>query len=217
MSNTPADPIVSANDAGLRYVSGEGPGISRRKNGNGFGYFAADGKRIRDEATLSRIRGLVIPPAWTNVWICPQANGHLQAVGRDAKGRKQYRYHPRYRRVRDQVKFERMSFFGAALPRIRRRVNRDLKLPGMPKNKILATIVRLLDETCVRIGNDEYTRANGSYGLTTLHNKHVDIHGAKLHLHFRGKSGQDLDVTLRDDQVARIVKRCQDLPGEELF
>jgi DNA topoisomerase-1 len=214
---TAADPIASANDAGLRYVSGAGPGIARRKNGHGFAYFTAEGRRIRDAVTLRRIRGLVIPPAWSKVWICPQGNGHLQAVGRDARGRKQYRYHPRYRRIRDQVKFDRMLFFGAALPRIRRRVNRDMKLPGMPKLKILATVVRLLDETCVRIGNDEYTRANGSYGLTTLHNNHVDVHGAKLRLHFRGKSGQDLDVTLRDDQLARIVKRCQDLPGEELF
>jgi DNA topoisomerase I len=217
MSKTAVNPIDSAKDAGLRYVSGEVPGITRRKKGRGFAYFAADGTLVRQDAILKRIRALVIPPAWTRVWICPQAEGHLQAVGRDARGRKQYRYHPLYREVRDQVKFDRMVSFGAALTKIRRRIRRDLKLPGMPKPKILAAVVRLLDETCVRVGNDEYTRSNGSYGLTTLHNKHAAIRGAELRLHFRGKSGQAQDVTLHDDQLARIVKRCQDLPGAELF
>jgi DNA topoisomerase I len=217
MSKTAVNPIDSAKHAGLRYVSGEVPGITRRKKGRGFAYFAADGGLIRQDATLKRIRSLVIPPAWTRVWICPQAEGHLQAVGRDARGRKQYRYHPLYREVRDQVKFDRMVSFGTALTKIRRRIRRDLKLPGMPKLKILAAVLRLLDETFVRVGNDEYTRSNGSYGLTTLHNKHAAIRGGELHLHFRGKSGQAQDVTLHDDQLARIVKRCQDLPGAELF
>jgi len=212
------DPIDSAQDGGLRYVRGEdGPGILRQKRGRGFVYVAAGGKRIRDQATLERIRSLVIPPAWARVWICPQRNGHLQAVGRDAKGRKQYRYHPQYRRIRDQVKFDRMLFFGPALPRIRRRVRHDLKLPGMPKEKVLAAVVLLLDETFARVGNDEYLRSNGSYGLTTLENKHARVRGDELRLRFRGKSGQFLDLSLRDKRLARIVKRCQDLPGEELF
>jgi DNA topoisomerase I len=213
-----ADPVESAHDAGLRYVaSADQPGITRRKRGRGFAYLDADGKVVRNRPTLDRIRSLAIPPAWERVWICAQPNGHLQAVGRDARGRKQYRYHPRYRATRDQVKFDRMLFFGTALPKIRRRVRHDLRLKGIPKEKILAAVVRLLDETGVRIGNDEYKRANGSFGLTTLRNKHVDIHGAAIHFHFRGKSGQGQDLSLCDDQLARIVKRCQDLPGEELF
>ena len=212
------DPIDCARDAGLRYVRDQRTaGIVRKRRGRGFAYYLPNGNRVRDPAALKRIRSLVIPPAWTQVWICPQENGHLQAVGRDAKGRKQYRYHPDYRHVRDQVKFERMLMFGSVLPRIRRQVNRDLKLPGMPRAKILATVVRLLDETCVRVGNDEYVRANGSFGLTTLHNKHVSVQGSTLRLRFPGKSGQKLDLTVRDNQLARIVKRCQDLPGEELF
>jgi len=212
------DPIDSAHDGGLQYVRGENaPGILRQKRGRGFVYLAADGKRVRDQATLERIRALVIPPAWAHVWICPHRNGHLQAVGRDAKGRKQYRYHSQYRRIRDQVKFDRLLFFGPALPRIRRRVRHDLKLPGMPKEKVLAAVVRLLDETFARVGNDEYLRSNGSYGLTTLENKHARVRGDELRFRFRGKSGQFLDLSLRDNRLARIVKRCQDLPGEELF
>lgn len=218
VSTVTADPVECARDAGLRYVRDEStPGIIRKKRGRGFVYYLPSGAQVKDEPTLKRIRSLVIPPAWTQVWICPQANGHLQAVGRDAKGRKQYRYHPRYRGIRDQVKFERMLLFGARLPRIRRRVARDLKLPGMPKAKVLAAVVRLLDETCVRVGNDEYVRANGSFGLTTLHNRHASVRGATLRFRFPGKSGQKLDVTLRDEQLARIVRRCQDLPGEDLF
>ena len=213
-----ADPIDCAHDAGLRYVRDQNTrGIIRKKRGRGFVYYFPNGSQVRDPATLKRIRSLAIPPAWTQVWICPQESGHLQAVGRDAKGRKQYRYHSRYRHIRDQVKFDRMLLFGAVLPRIRRRVSRDLKLPGMPRAKVLATVVRLLDETCVRVGNVEYVRSNGSFGLTTLHNNHVSVHGAMMRLRFPGKSGQKLDVTLRDDQLARIVRRCQDLPGEELF
>jgi DNA topoisomerase-1 len=217
MSKIAVDPIGCAKTAGLRCISGEIPGITRRKQGRGFAYFTAEGARVRENATLKRIRSLAIPPAWTRVWICPQSEGHLQAVGRDARGRKQYRYHPLYREVRDQVKFDRMATFGPSLEKIRRRVRRDLKLPGMPKAKLLAAVIRLLDDTCVRVGNDEYSRSNGSYGLTTLHNRHANVRGAKLRLHFRGKSGQEQDVTLHDDQLARIVKRCQDLPGAELF
>jgi DNA topoisomerase I len=212
------NPVDCAHDAGLRYVRDQSTaGIVRKKRGRGFVYYLPNGTQVRDSQTLKRIRSLVIPPAWTQVWICPQENGHLQAVGRDGKRRKQYRYHPRYRRVRDQVKFDRMLLFGAALPRIRRRVSRDLKVAGMPRAKVLATVVRLLDETCVRVGNGEYVRSNGSFGLTTLHNKHVSVQGSMLRLRFPGKSGQKLDVKLRDDQLARIVRRCQDLPGEELF
>jgi len=217
MSKTAVNPIDSAKHAGLRYVSGEVPGITRRKKGRGFAYFAADGGLIRQDATLKRIRSLAIPPAWTRVWICPQAEGHLQAVGRDARGRKQYRYHPLYREVRDQVKFDRMVSFGTALTKIRRRIRRDLKLPGMPKLKILAAVLRLLDETFVRVGNDEYTRSNGSYGLTTLHNKHAAIRGGELHLHFRGKSGQAQDVTLHDDQLARIVSAARTCRARSCF
>ncbi len=166
---------------------------------------------------MQRIRSLVIPPAWEDVWICPIENGHIQAVGRDARGRKQYRYHARYRQVRDETKFGRMLAFGAALPKIRSQVTKDLSLPGLPARKVAAAIVRLLDETCIRIGNEEYAKQNKSFGLTTLRDRHADIHGPSVHLHFRGKSKQEHEITLRDRQLARIVKRCQDLPGQELF
>lgn len=213
----PADPLASAKAANLRYVSGEGPGIVRQRHGKGFRYAGPDGKPVRDAAALRRIRSLVIPPAWENVWICPFENGHIQAVGRDARGRKQYRYHPRYREIRDETKFGRMLAFGAALPKIRKQVNRDLSLHGLPKRKVIAAIVQLLDETCIRIGNEEYAHANKSYGLTTLRDHHADIHGQTVRLHFRGKSNQEHDITLRDRRLAKIVKRCQDLPGQELF
>ena len=172
---------------------------------------------MRDKATLQRIGSLVIPPAWENVWICPTANGHIQAVGRDARGRKQYRYHARYREVRDETKFGRMLAFGAALPKIREQANKDLSLPGLPQRKVVAAIVRLLDETCIRVGNEEYAKANKSFGLTTLRDRHADIRGESVRFHFRGKSNQEHDITLRDRRLARIVKRCQDLPGQELF
>ncbi|HLJ17634.1 MAG TPA: hypothetical protein VKV15_24270 [Bryobacteraceae bacterium] len=213
----PLDTVASAKAAGLRYVTPDSPGILRKRAGKGFRYIGPDGKPVRDKATLDRIRSLVIPPAWESVWICPLANGHLQAVGRDARGRKQYRYHPQYRQIRDQTKFARMLAFGAALGQIRRRVEEDLASPGLTQRKVLATIVRLLDETCVRIGNEEYAKSNDSYGLTTLHDEHADIQGDKLRLRFRGKSGQEHDITLRDRRLAKIVKQCQDLPGEELF
>jgi DNA topoisomerase I len=209
--------VASAEAAGLRYVTGEGPGISRKRAGKGFSYTGVDGKPVRDKTTLERIEALAIPPAWQNVWICPVANGHIQAVGRDARGRKQYRYHARYREVRDETKFSRMLAFGAALPKIRQRVKKDLALPGLPRQKVIAAIVRLLDETCARVGNEEYAKTNKSYGLTTLKDRHVDFHGDTLHLQFRGKSNQDHDITLRDRRLAKIVKQCQDIPGQELF
>jgi DNA topoisomerase-1 len=211
------DPLASAKAAHLRYVTGHGPGIVRKRRGKAFYYIGPDSKLVRDKATLQRIRSLVIPPAWESVWICPDENGHIQAVGRDARGRKQYRYHARYREVRDETKFERMQAFGAALPKIRGQVEKDLSLPGLPKPKVLAAIVRLLDETCIRIGNEEYARTNKSFGLTTLRDRHADIHGESVRLRFRGKSNQEHDITLRDRRLARIVKRCQDLPGQELF
>jgi DNA topoisomerase I len=212
-----SDTLASAKAAGLRYVTGEGPGILRRKHGKGFTYVGVDAKTVRDRSTLERIRSLVIPPAWTDVWICPFQTGHIQAVGRDARGRKQYRYHARYREVRDETKFGRMEAFGAALPKIRRRVSRDLSLSGMPRQKVIASIVRLLDQTCIRIGNEEYAKTNKSFGLTTLRVRHADVHGDSVRLRFRGKSKQDHDITLHDRRVAKIVKKCQDLPGQELF
>jgi DNA topoisomerase-1 len=211
------DPLASAKSAGLRYVTGEGPGIVRRRAGKGFSYWGVDAKPVRNKATLKRIQSLVIPPAWENVWICPLENGHIQALGRDARGRKQYRYHPRYRQVRDEAKYGRMLAFGAVLPKIRKKVDEDLAVPGLPQRKVIAAIVRLLDETCIRIGNDEYAKSNKSYGLTTLKDQHVDVHGDSMRLHFRGKSKQEHDIQLRDRRLARIVKQLQELPGQELF
>lgn len=209
--------LKSARAADLRYVTGEGPGIVRKRRGRSFYYLSENQKPLRNAAILKRIRSLVIPPAWQSVWICPFENGHIQAVGRDARGRKQYRYHARYRSVRDETKFERMLAFGAALPAIRRRVTKDLALPGLPKQKVVALIVRLLDKTAIRIGNEEYAKTNKSFGLTTLRNRHAEVHGENLHLHFLGKSHQEHDVQLHDRRVAAAVKRCQDLPGQELF
>jgi DNA topoisomerase I len=210
-------PPVAARSAGLRYVSDDTPGISRRHDGKGFFYVAADGAPIDDEATLARIKSLAIPPAWTDVWICKIANGHLQATGRDARGRKQYRYHPAWRRQRDEVKYERMISFGKALPAIRRRVEEDLALPGLPREKVLATIVYLLQATMMRIGNEEYARINKSFGLTTLRVRHVRVDGSAVQFRFRGKSGVFHDVTVEHKRVARIIARMRDLPGQELF
>jgi DNA topoisomerase-1 len=212
-----ADPLESAAEAGLRYVSGSGPCIQRIRCGKSFRYVGPDGKPIRDAKQLDRIRSLVIPPAWTNVRICPSPNGHLQAVGRDARGRKQYRYHPHYREVRDQAKFSRMIAFGAALANLRRQVRRDLRRSGLPRQKVLATVVRLLETSFIRVGNDEYAKENDSFGLTTMKDRHVHIEGAKLLFHFRGKSGQEHNVALTDRRLARVVKQCRDLPGYELF
>ena len=212
-----SDPIESAQAAGLRYVSDTQPGIRRKRAGKGFAYVGPDGKTIRDAKELARIRSLAIPPAYTDVWICPSPNGHIQATGRDARGRKQYRYHPKWREVRDETKFGRMLAFSEALPKIRGRVERDLNLPGLPREKVLATVVRLLECTCIRVGNDEYAKSNRSFGLTTLQDRHVEISGANLRFEFRGKSGKTHKVDLNDRRLARIVQRCQALPGEDLF
>jgi len=211
------DPAESAKAAGLRYVTDARPGISRQRSGTGFRYRNLDGSPLRDADTLKRIRSLVIPPAWRGVWICPTANGHLQATGRDARGRKQSRYHPRWREVRDETKYERMMLFGAALPNIRKRVDHDLALPGLPRERILATIVRLLETTFIRVGNTEYARTNHSYGLTTLRNKHVAVKSSTVTFNFQGKSGVEHTIDLEDRRLAKIVARCRDLPGYELF
>jgi DNA topoisomerase-1 len=213
----PTDPVLSAQTAGLRYVHDDQPGIGRVRFGRGFRYIDSEGQVVRDPATLQRIRSLVIPPAWQDVWICRLESGHLQATGLDARGRKQYRYHPRWREVRDENKYERLAAFGLALPKIRARVEADLALPGLPRNKVLAGVVRLLEYTHIRVGNEEYARENGSYGLTTLRNGHVEVAGGTLRFRFRGKSGIRHAVDLHDRRLARLVRRCQDLPGEELF
>jgi DNA topoisomerase-1 len=206
-----------AEAAGLRYVSDGGIGIRRIGAGRGFRYVDAAGTRVKDRATLARIRALAIPPAWTEVWICPSPRGHIQATGRDARGRKQYRYHPDWRSVRDETKFERMLAFSNVLPRVRRAIDADLSLPGMPRRKVLATVVRLLEWTGIRVGNHEYARTNRSYGLTTLRDRHVEIAGSRLQFEFRGKSGKLHSVDIADRRLARIVARCQAIPGEELF
>lgn len=211
------DSLDAAKSAGLRYVMDSMPGIRRCGQPNDFYYVRADGERVSDEQTLQRIRKLAIPPAYSNVWICTLANGHLQATGRDAKGRKQYRYHARWREVRDETKYGRMVAFAAALPRIRERVAHDLSKPGLPREKVLAAAVKLLESTLIRVGNDEYAKHNGSFGLTTLRNRHVDISGSQIRFSFRGKSGKEHSVAISDRRLAAIVKRCRDLPGHELF
>lgn len=216
-STAEQDPIAAAQAARLRHVSDASPGIRRVAQGKGFRYVAPDGTRVRDAATLARIRALAIPPAWKNVWVCTIAHGHLQASGRDARGRKQYRYHARWRATRDETKYGHMAAFGAALPRIRRRVARDLRTAGLTRERVLALVVRLLETTSMRVGNEEYVRANGSYGLTTLRNRHVDVSGARLRFHFRGKSGKEHEIDVENRALARIVKRCRDLPGQDLF
>jgi DNA topoisomerase I len=212
-----ADARQAARAEGLRYSSDREPGIRRFARGKHFYYRDADGDRITDEAEIRRIRKLAIPPAYKNVWICRHPNGHLQATGRDARGRKQYRYHPQWREHRDTTKFDRMLEFGRALPRIRRRVAKDLRLRGLPREKILATLVRLLECTLIRVGNEEYARANGSFGLTTLRDRHVETQGNAIVLEFRGKSGIAQRARVTDRAVARIVRDCRDIPGQELF
>ena len=212
-----ADPIETAKAAGLRYVSDRRPGIRRKRVGKHFSYIGLDGKPIRDPKVIERIKKIGIPPAWKDVWISPTPQGHIQATGRDAKGRKQYRYHSRWREVRDETKYDRMIAFAEALPALRERVAHDLALPGLPYEKVLATIVRLLDTTLIRVGNEEYVRENQSYGLTTLRNQHVEVTGDKVHFHFKGKSGKEHRIDVKDRQLAKIVRRCQDLPGHELF
>jgi DNA topoisomerase I len=211
------DPVESARAAGLRYVSDLSPGIRRKRAGKSFSYLGRDGATIRDRETIRRIKDLVIPPAWTDVWISPDPRGHIQATGRDARGRKQYRYHQRWREVRDAVKYDRMLDFAEALPKIRERTDRDLELPGLPRQKVLALVVRLLEETRIRVGNEEYRKENGSFGLTTLRNRHVDVIGSEVRFKFRGKSGKDHRVRLRDRRLARIMKRFLEIPGQELF
>jgi DNA topoisomerase I len=213
----PRPEAAAARAEGLRYTTDHEAGLRRVVRGKGFVYLDSRGRVVRDAATLARIRSLAIPPAYKDVWICAHANGHLQATGRDARGRKQYRYHPRWRVHRDATKFDRMLEFGAALPRIRRRVARDLRRAGLPREKVLATIVRLLECTLIRVGNEEYARANGSFGLTTLRDRHVELNGATVQLEFRGKSGILQKVSIADRNVARIVRDCRDIPGQELF
>jgi DNA topoisomerase-1 len=212
-----SDPVEAAKAAGLRYVSDVNPGIRRKRCGKGFAYIGVDGQPIRDPDEIARINALAIPPAYKEVWICPIANGHLQATARDAKGRKQYRYHPLWRVVRDQTKFTRMLVFSQSLPTIRQRLEQDLGVKGLPKQKVLAAIVRLMELTRIRVGNEEYARTNQSYGLTTMQDEHVDISGSTLSFSFRGKSGVEHEIELNDKRLAKIVKRCQDLPGQDLF
>jgi DNA topoisomerase-1 len=203
--------------AGLRYVRDEQPGIHRRRRGSGFVYLGVDGKIIRNATVLDRIRALAVPPAWTNVWICPDPRGHVQATGRDGKGRKQYRYHATWRAHRDETKFDRLQAFAEVLPLIRRRTNADLAQPGLPRTKVLATIVQLLEKSLIRVGNEEYVRQNQSFGLTTLRARHVRVNGGTLRFQFRGKSGVRHSVDVNDRRLARVVKQCRELPGQELF
>jgi DNA topoisomerase-1 len=211
------DPKEAAAEAGLIYVSDEDPGLTRERRGEGFSYRKPDGQPVTDEAVLERIRRLTIPPAWTDVWICPKANGHVQATGRDARGRKQYRYHPQFREVRESTKYEHMLEFARRLPVIRRQIAAHMALKGLPREKVLATVVHLLETTLIRVGNDEYTKENRSYGLTTLRDPHVSVEGAQLKFRFKGKSGKTWNLQVRDRRVAKIVRACQELPGQRLF
>jgi DNA topoisomerase I len=216
-----AEAVVDARDAaesaGLIYVSDEEPGIRRRKAGKGFAYTRPGGGKVEDEATLKRIRKLAIPPAWTDVWICAKANGHIQATGRDAKGRKQYRYHAAFREVRESTKYEHMLAFAQSLPAIRAKIAEHMALKGLPREKVLATVVHLLETTLIRVGNDDYAKQNKSYGITTLKDQHVKVNGSELRFQFKGKSGKTWRLQVKDRRIAKIVKACQDLPGQELF
>jgi DNA topoisomerase-1 len=210
-------PAKSAGIVGLRYVTDAQAGIRRERSGQGFRYRSNEGRLVRDRHTLKRINSLVIPPAWTDVWICPVDHGHLQVTGRDERGRKQHLYHSRWRETREQTKFDRMIDFARALPVIRKQLKRDLARAGLCREKVLATVVRLLEVSLIRVGNDEYARDNKSYGLTTMKNRHARVRGAKIKFQFRGKSGKDHVVEIEDRRIARIVHACQDLPGQELF
>src|SRR5216117_487309 len=212
-----AESAEAAEEAGLHYISDDRLGYTRRGNNGEFEYLDTQGKRIRDEQRLLRIKRLAIPPAWTNVWICPSPTGHIQATGRDARRRKQYRYHERWRQLRDENKFGRLADFAKALPKSRQRVTHDMRLPGLPREKVLATVVRLLERTFIRIGNAEYARENKSFGLTTMQGRHVTVKGARLRFRFRGKSGRQHEVDVNDRRIANIVSKCQDLPGQDLF
>src|SRR5438477_9430648 len=209
--------VAAAEEAGLQYVSDEKPSHRRRLNGKACKYVDTEGKRSRDEQRVLRLKRLAIPQAWTDVWICPSPTGHIQATGRDARQRKQYRYHERWREIRDENKFGRLADFAKALPQIRKRVDHDIKLPGLPRNKVLATVVQLLERTFIRIGNDEYARENKSFGLTTMKDRHVKVKGSKLRFRFRGKSGREHEVDVTDRHIATIISKLQDLPGQDLF
>ena len=210
-------PLEAAREAGLRYTSDTRPGIRRRRAGKGFAYVDTDGRTIRDKTSLQRIRRLAIPPAWTDVWISPDPRGHIQATGRDARGRKQYRYHARWHEVRDENKYGRMLDFAKALPRIRARTSADLAKPGLPREKVLAAVVRLLEKTLIRVGNEEYARENNSFGLTTMRSRHVTVTGSRIAFRFRGKGGIEHEVKIVDRRLARVIARCGDLPGQELL
>ena len=216
-----AEAVVDVKDAaeyaGLTYVSDDQPGIRRRRSGKGFRYENGNGERIKEQATLKRIRALAVPPAWTDVWICAKTTGHVQATGRDARGRKQYRYHARFREVRESTKYHHMLAFAKNLPAIRRRVQEHLAQRGLPREKVLATIVHLLEATLIRVGSDEYARTNKSYGLTTLKNRHVEVEGSALKFNFKGKSGKVWKLNVRDRRIAKVIRACQELPGQELF
>jgi len=216
-----AEAVVDVKDAaeyaGLTYVSDARPGIQRKRSGKGFRYVNSRGRSVRDETAFARIKKLAIPPAWTNVWICPTANGHIQATGRDARGRKQYRYHARFREVRDSTKYHHMLAFAESLPAIRAKVQEHLGLRGLPREKVLATVVHLLESTLIRVGSDEYARTNKSYGLTTLKNRHVEVDGSALRFNFKGKSGKVWKLHVRNRRVAKVIRACQELPGQELF
>jgi DNA topoisomerase-1 len=216
-SENVVDPRDAAETAGLLYVSDEEPGIRRRKSGKGFTYTRPDGKKVEDRSTLERIKSLAIPPAYTDVWICAKANGHIQATGRDAKGRKQYRYHSAFREVRESTKYEHMLEFAKGLPAIRKTIDEHMSLRGLPREKVLATVVHLLENTLIRVGNSDYVKQNKSYGLTTLRDPHVKVQGGELRFQFKGKSGKTWRLQVKDRRVAKIVKACQDLPGQDLF
>jgi DNA topoisomerase-1 len=211
------DPLLSARAAGLRYTTDTRPGIRRVRHGSTFRYYTAEGRRVTNRAELERIKALVIPPAWEDVWICPDPRGHLQATGRDARRRKQYRYHPKWRVVRDETKYYRLIGFARTLPLIRRRTSADLRRRGLEREKVLALVVQLLEKTLIRVGNDEYARANRSFGLTTLRDAHVDVRGGRVRFTFRGKSGVEHEISLDDRRLARIVRACRDIPGYDLF
>jgi DNA topoisomerase I len=215
--HTIVDPKEAAACAGLRHVSDARPGIRRRKSGKGFTYTRPDGSRVTEADVLRRIKSLAIPPAWTDVWICPSADGHIQATGRDAKGRKQYRYHGRFREVRESTKYEHVVEFAEALPAIRAKVREHKALRGLPREKVLVTIVHLLETTLIRVGNDDYARQNNSYGLTTLKTRHVAVNGNEVRFRFTGKSGKQWSLRVRDRRIAKIIRACQDLPGQELL
>jgi DNA topoisomerase-1 len=214
---TSVHPATSAKAAGLRYVSDARPGIRRVMGPLGFRYIDANGRTIRDATEVKRLNALAVPPAWTDVWICPDRRGHLQATGRDARGRKQYRYHPQWRAARDETKYDRMAAFASALPAIRARTSADLARRGLPREKVVATVVQLLEKSLIRVGNDEYAKQNGSFGLTTMRDTHVNVRGETLRFEFRGKSGVRHAVNVDDRRLARIVRQCRDIPGQELF